>query len=378
MRSRRVSAANLPRLDVALAAAAAIALIVEGSVRAKGGLAVGAYLLAPVAAAGLAWRRQAPLAALIAVEVAAFTWVLATGVTWVATAMVLIELYTVALYGQRNRSMVVAALTAVAVALTIVLHEGSFDLGGAATRIPMVFAAVAIGDTRRGRRALAAAAAERAARLERDREEESSRRVQAARLSIARDVHDTVAHALVEINVHAGVTAHVKGQDPAMALAYIKRTSAEALNDLRTTLNVLRDTDEIAPTAPAPSLDAVPDLVGRAREAGLDAEADIRVDGAAVPSAVGQVGFRIVQEALTNVLRHADARSTQVRIRVDHGDLDIAVRDDGRGGAASGGGHGLDGMGERIAALGGKFDAGPAQGGGWRIHARLPLSVGKT
>jgi signal transduction histidine kinase len=238
----------------------------------------------------------------------------------------------------------------------------------------LVFAAVAIGDTRRARRALSAAAAERATRLERDREEENKRRVQDARLSIARDVHDTVAHALVEINVHAGVTAHVKGQDPTMALAYIKKTSAQALNDLRTTLSVLRETDEIAPTAPALSLDAVPDLIRRAREAGLDAEADIRVDGVAVPSAVGQVGFRIVQEALTNVLRHADAKSTQVRIGVDHDDLDIAVSDDGRGGIASGNGHGLRGMSERIAALGGKLDAGPTQNGGWRIHARLPLT----
>jgi hypothetical protein len=183
MSTPKVSAARLSRLDVALAAAAAIALMVEGAVRAKGGLPIGAYLLAPVAAAPLAWRRQTPLAALIAIEVAAFAWVLATGVTWVATAMVLVELYTVALYGKRNRSLVVAGVTAVAVVLTIILHEGSFGFGGAATRIPMVFAAVAIGDSRRARRALAAAAAERAASLERDREEESRRRVQAARLS---------------------------------------------------------------------------------------------------------------------------------------------------------------------------------------------------
>jgi signal transduction histidine kinase len=194
-------------------------------------------------------------------------------------------------------------------------------------------------------------------------------------LNIARDVHDTLAHALVEINVRAGVTAHVKDQDPATALAYIKRASAQALNDLRATLSVLRESDESAPTAPTPGLDAVPELLRRAQEAGLAADAEIRMDGVAVPSAVGQVGFRVVQEGLTNVLRHANATTTHVRILVDHEELEIAVTDDGRGGSASGDGHGLHGMGERVAALGGQLDAGPTQPGGWSIRARLPLTA---
>jgi signal transduction histidine kinase len=365
----------LPRWDVALAAVAAVGVVVEGSIR-ENGLPVEAYLLAAVAAAPLALRRRAPLPALIAVALGAFTVAVAVHATYVATAMLIVELYTVALYGDRNRSLLIGALSVIAVVLTIVLIDGQADPEGIATRVPVVLAAIAIGDTRRARRALAAATAEREARRERDREEENRRRVQAARLNIARDVHDTLAHALVEINVRAGVTAHVEGQDPAVALAYIKQASAQALNDLRATLSVVRGSDESAPTTPTSGLDAVPELVRRAQEAGLAADADIHVDGVVVPSVVGQVGFRVVQEALTNVLRHANATSAHVEILVDDDNLEIAVTDDGRGEAPSGnGGHGLRGMGERVSALGGKLDAGPGQPDGWRIRARLPLTA---
>jgi signal transduction histidine kinase len=376
MAIRRLPISRLRGWDVALAAVAAVGVIVEGSIR-EHGLPFGAYPLAVVAAAPLAWRRRAPLAALSATALGAFTVVVAVHATHAATVMLLIELYTVALYGDRNRSLLIGAIATILVVLTIVLIDGRLDTEAVATRVPLVLAVVAIGDTRRARRALAAATAEREARRERDREEESRRRVEAARLDIARDVHDTLAHALVEINVRAGVTAHVKGQDPATALAYIKQASAQALNDLRATLSVVRASDESAPTAPTSGLDAVPELVRRAQEAGLAADAEIDMNGVVVPSAVGQVGFRVVQEALTNVLRHANASTAHVQIVVDHDDLEIAVTDDGRGGAASvnGGGHGLRGMGERVAALGGELDAGPRQPGGWRTRARLPLTA---
>ena len=371
----RRSISHSQRWDVALAAIAAVAVIVEASLRESTSLPVGAYLLAPVAAAPLAFRRRAPLPALIGVALGAFTVAVAISATWTATVMLMIELYTVALYGDRNRSLLIGALSGIAVVLTIVVIDGQVGIDNVAIRVPVVLMAVAIGDTRRARRALAAATAEREARRERDRQEESQRRVQAARLNIARDVHDTLAHALVEINVRAGVAAHVKGQDAGMALAYIKQASAQALNDLRATLSVVRDSEESAPTAPTAGLDAVPELVRRAQEAGLAADAEIHVGGVTVPSAVGHVGFRVVQEALTNVLRHANATTAHVRILVDHDELEIAVTDDGRGGAASGNGHGLRGMGERVAALGGELDAGPGKPGGWHIRARLPLTA---
>ncbi|HEX4188232.1 MAG TPA: histidine kinase [Solirubrobacteraceae bacterium] len=375
MTIRQPSMLRLPGWDVGLAVAASAAAIVETAIREGGSLPVAAYLLAPVATAPLAWRRQAPVPALIGVALGAFVVAVALSAPWTATVMLIVELYTVALYGDRNRSLLIGALSALAVVVTIVLIDGHFDLGSIAIRVPLVLAAIAIGDTRRARLALAAATTEREARLERDRQEESRRRVQAARLDVARDVHDTLAHALVEINVRAGVAAHVKGEDPATALAYIKQTSARALADLRGTLSVVRDAGESAPTAPTAGLEAVPELVRRARQAGLAADAEIHIDGAAVPSAVGHVGFRVVQEGLTNVLRHADASTTHVVILLNDDELEIAVTDDGRGGAASATGYGLRGMGERVAALGGVLDAGPTQHGGWRIRARLPLTA---
>jgi signal transduction histidine kinase len=151
--------------------------------------------------------------------------------------------------------------------------------------------------------------------------------------------------------------------------------SAEALNDLRTTLSLLRDADDPAPTAPTLDLASLTQLLDRARAAGLDADADVELNGHVLPIAVEQAGFRIVQEALTNVMRHAGASRALVSLRVEGNTLNIDVTDDGTG-AASGtpAGHGLRGMSERAAALGGGVTAGPAELGGWRVHAGLPLT----
>jgi len=157
--------------------------------------------------------------------------------------------------------------------------------------------------------------------------------------------------------------------------------SAEALNDLRTTLTLLRDADDPAPTAAALDLASLTQLLDRAKAAGLDAHADIQLNGHAIPIAVEQAGFRIVQEALTNVMRHAAASRALVTLRVKADTLHIDVTDDGRGAhqprVPTAGGHGLQGMTERAAALGGEVSAGPAERGGWHVHAQLPLTHGK-
>jgi signal transduction histidine kinase len=176
----------------------------------------------------------------------------------------------------------------------------------------------------------------------------------------------------VAINVRAGVAVHL-GDDDEPALREVKELSAQALTDLRSTLNLLRDERDGAPTSPALDLAAVSSLVDGATAAGVAASADVRLNGAAIPSPVGQAGYRIVQEAMTNVLRHADASSAVIRVRASSGVLEIDVTDDGRGGVAGGDGHGLRGMAERAAALGGEVVAGPAAQGGWRVRARLPL-----
>jgi signal transduction histidine kinase len=365
-------------LDGALAAAVAAALIAEGSMRSTGGLSPGECVLALAAAAPLAWRTRAPLAALAAVEAGALLCALAFHSTWSATAMLLIGLYTVARHGGRQRSLAVGALTAIGIAVAIVLIDGAVELTGLGLRLLLVVASLALGDTIRSRAALRAAAREQVLREAHEREEEGRRRVADERLRIARELHDTLAHSLVAINVRAGVAIDLHAsQDPSAALQDIKEASATALRDLRATLSLLREQDDAAPTAPAFDLQALPDLVDNARSAGLRTDVDVQVGGAAVPSAIGGAAYRIVQEALTNVLRHADAASARVCVRASQDALDVEITDDGRGvHAATVGGLGLRGMAERAAALGGRLDVGPRAEGGWRVHAVLPLGGG--
>ena len=361
--------------DVALAAAAAAGLIVEGRLRSSGGLSPGDYVLAIAAALPLAWRSRAPLGALIGVELGAVACAAAFDASWSATAIVLAGLFTVAVLGNRSRSLVVGAITAVGVVVAVIVIDGTVELTGAALRVALVFAAVALGDTIRSRAALRAAARERAEREQHEREEAAKRRAAGERLRIAQELHDTLAHSLVAINVRSSVAVDLgDAEDPTAALEDIKQVSATALRDLRATLNLLREQGDAAPTTPIADLDAVPGLIAQVRSAGLKAELDLEFNGAVVPSAVGAAAYRIVQEALTNVLRHADATNARVRVREREGTLGIEITDDGRtDSSAAGPGLGLQGMAERSAALGGRLDFGPCQDGGWRVHAVLPL-----
>jgi signal transduction histidine kinase len=190
--------------NVTLAAAGAVALIVEGEVRAEGALSPAWIVLALAAAAPLAWRTRTPLVALVGVELGAILSVAAFDAAETATALVIVELYTVALLGDRQRSIVVGAVTAMGVIAVIVIVDGTFDTGSVAIRVALVFAALALGDTIRSRRELRAAAEERAEREAREREEEGRRRAADERLRIARELHDTLAHSLVAINVRRG------------------------------------------------------------------------------------------------------------------------------------------------------------------------------
>jgi signal transduction histidine kinase len=371
MRSRR-----LPWWDLALVLAAAAGLVVEGQLRASGGLSAASYVLAIAAAVPLVWRSRAPLAALFGVELGAVLCAAAFDASWSATALVLVQLFAVALVGNRSRSLLLGALTAIGVVLAIILIDGTVEPTGAVLRIALVFAAVAVGDTIRSRAALRLATREQAEREQREREETAERRAASERLQIAQELHDTLAHSLVAINVRAGVGLDLRNtQDPVAALEDIKHVSATALGDLRATLSLLRRRGDAAPTVPALGLDQLPGLIDYARGAGLRAALDLQTNGAPVPSAVGAAAYRIVQEALTNVVRHAEATTAQVRIQESGDSLEIEISDDGRAnGGDTGPGLGLQGMVERSAALGGRIDVGPRQEGGWRVHAVLPLS----
>ncbi|WIX80601.1 sensor histidine kinase [Amycolatopsis carbonis] len=194
------------------------------------------------------------------------------------------------------------------------------------------------------------------------------------RLQIAREVHDVVAHSLAMINVQAGVAAHVADRRPEQAkeaLLNIKAASASALNDLRATLAVLRSGED---KAPAPSLAQLGELLDHARSAGL--EVRLRGDAGDVPAPVAGATYRILQESLTNVVRHAEgAQHVDVHFDRRPGALTLTVRDDGRATTAPTPGHGLRGMNERAAALGGTVQAGlvSATGGGFEVRAELPV-----
>ncbi|MEU9349431.1 histidine kinase [Streptomyces griseoloalbus] len=236
------------------------------------------------------------------------------------------------------------------------------------------------GDAVRSRRAFVQAIRERAERAERTREEEARRRVAEERLRIARDLHDVVAHHIALVNVQAGVAAHVMDKRPDQAkeaLAHVREASRSALGELRATVGLLRQSgDPEAPTEPAPGLDRLDELAGTFRNAGLRVEV-ARTDRGGLPAAVDLAAYRVIQEALTNVQKHAgtDARAEVSVVRVGP-HIEITVLDDGSGedqDDTPGGGHGLLGMRERVTALRGTLTTGPRYGGGFRVHAILPV-----
>jgi signal transduction histidine kinase len=193
-------------------------------------------------------------------------------------------------------------------------------------------------------------------------------------------LHDVLAHNISLISVQAGVALHLMEERPEQArtaLSAIREASKEALTEMRSVLGVLRQVDEEAPRAPSAGLSRLDSLIEGAEAAGLQVRTDIEGTPRPLPAAVDLAAFRIIQEALTNVARHAGQAATEVRIRYGERDLILQVDDDGRGGGplmlSGGRGTGVAGMRERATALGGELQAGPRPGGGFRVWARLPL-----
>jgi signal transduction histidine kinase len=199
------------------------------------------------------------------------------------------------------------------------------------------------------------------------------------RLRIAQEMHDVVAHSLGVIAVQAGVGMHVIDSDPEEArrsLANISTTSRASLAEIRRLLGLVRDTSGAPAYSPAPGLADIDRLAEEIRSAGLRVDLAVEGDTAHVPAGVGLAAYRIVQEALTNALRHADARRAAVRLDSTARGLLIEVTDDGRGPTGRReGGHGLVGMRERVAVYGGRLDTGPGADGGFRVAAQLPYDA---
>ncbi|AQU71377.1 two-component sensor histidine kinase [Streptomyces niveus] len=209
-----------------------------------------------------------------------------------------------------------------------------------------------------------------------------ARRADEERLRIARELHDVLAHSISVINVQAGVGLALLDSDPEQArtaLTTIKAASKEALGEVRQVLDTLRTSGD-APRAPAPGLDRLPELVEQAAAAGLTVGTETLGDRVALSPGADLAAFRIVQEALTNVVRHSGSRTAHVQVGYGAGVLTLRVDDEGpaTGDEAGGGGNGLVGMRERAAALGGTIEAGPRPDGGFRVKAVLPLKPKET
>jgi signal transduction histidine kinase len=275
---------------------------------------------------------------------------------------VVVGLVTAVLAGRRRGAWMLAALALLAFPLAASLGERTPSPSWLHVVVVAGWLAVvlAVADVVRARRFEAA--------------ERARRRVSEQRLRIARDLHDVLAHNISMINVQAGVALHLIDEQPDQArtaLANIKDASKEALHELRSALDVLRYGDEGAARAPVPGLAELDRLVEGVRAGGLDVRTEISGVQVPLPAAVDLAAYRIVQEALTNVTRHARARSVVVRVR--YGDeLVVEVVDDGRGGVALPG-NGIVGMAERAAGLGGSIEAGPATGGGFGVVASIPV-----
>jgi signal transduction histidine kinase len=337
-----------------------------------------------VGAAALVFRRRAPMMVLAVTGTASLVESVTSDPRAPVAMCAVVALFTVAVTTDRSTTWRVGLLT-------MIVLTGAAMLGGPlpwyAQENLGIFAwtgmAAAAGDAVRSRKEFVHAIRERAERAERTREEEARRRVAEERLRIARDLHDVVAHHIALVNVQAGVAAHVMDKRPDQAkeaLAHVREASRSALNELRATVGLLRQSgDPEAPTEPAPGLERLEELAGTFRNAGLHVEVARADNGTTLPAAVDLAAYRVIQEALTNVQKHAgtEAKAEVSVVRVGP-NVEVTVLDNGSGedqDPDSGGGHGLLGMRERVTALRGTLTTGPRYGGGFRVHAILPVKT---
>jgi signal transduction histidine kinase len=334
----------------------------------------------------LAWRRRRPLAVLAVVTLGGIGWN-----------------YLLYLPGQHQPPLtpfltfLVALFTASAAAAPGSKAVGALTAAWIASMLPplltggdsadnilpaWIFAGFvwALGRVVYRQRALAGALAERAAQLEAEREEKARLAVALERARIARELHDVVTHNVSVIVVQAGVEGRALGPGGGATrevLRTIEQIGRDTLVELRRLLGVLRRSDDRLALAPPPTLERLEELAEQVREAGLPVVVRLEGDRAPLPAGVELSAYRIVQEALTNSLKHAGAARAEIVISYHPGELEVEVSDDGRGpGSGTRPGHGLLGMRERVALHRGALETGGRDGGGFRVHARLPLETG--
>jgi signal transduction histidine kinase len=350
--------------------------------------AFGAALLL-IACGALAFRRRWPLGVFLVTAVAALSMHVLSYPDGGLPFAVVISLYTLASLRDRWISVAATVALVVTVPLSFWASDTVGDSGTLVGTLAIFVLAAVWGDRKKVQVAYLEQLALRDAEKERERVATAQRAVTEERLRIARELHDVLAHAMSVVAVQSGVGAHVIDSRPDQAkriLETISETSRASMNEMRSLVAVLRDNPEMQADelAPAPGLEQLPDLVGRVTEAGVPVEMRVRGERAAVPAGVDLAAYRIVQEALTNVLKHAGRARATVVLRYEPNAVHLEVVDDGRGAASAatsagsrrnGSGHGLVGMRERAALYDGVLEAGPRPGGGYRVAATLRFTT---
>ena len=349
-------------------------------------------LLFAVSTGALLVRRRWPVAVAAICMAALTAWFALGHYGEILQLPTFVALYTIAVQGSRRLTMLMGAVSLLWSASLALISENTLPdfiidspLGyPSLTQLVWPVAALILGESVRNRRELLAESTARAQRAEVDRERETQRRVEEERLRIARELHDIVAHTVAGINVQAGVAVDAFDSRPDVArgaMHQVRASGREALVELRATVALLRDDAARVATNPAPHLDQIDELVDRTRSAGITVTLR-RETARELPAVVELAAYRIVQEALTNVIRHANARNAAVLVTTENKTVIVEVTDDGSAtmGSTVNGDHddvrsegfGLIGMNERAAAIGGQVNYGPMPGGGFRVHAVLP------
>jgi signal transduction histidine kinase len=373
------AARSARRVDALIALGLAVLIVVGTYFAAHGqparrGFDAGAVVLVVVAAGALAFRRRWPVGVLVFVLGVALIYFgldYPNGPIWIA---LIVASFTAVVEGHLRAAAIVAGVGFLIFPwLDYLLRDGpaptAVNLVAVAAWLLVILGAGLIVRNRR----------EHLAEEARMRQEERLRRTSEERLRIARELHDALGHQLSLINVQSGVALHLNEELPEQtrdSLVAIKDASKEALTELRSVLEILREGGEPAPRTPALTLDRLDDLAAQAATAGLKVETETEGEARPLPFGVEAAAFRIIQEALTNVTRHAHGATATVHVSYGDDDLVVEIDDDGRGGAATnaaGGGKGILGMRERATALGGELEAGPRPEGGFRVKATLPM-----
>jgi signal transduction histidine kinase len=295
-------------------------------------------------------------------------------------------LYSVALNAGPGRTLAVGVtVKAALLSASLITHPGITGF------VILLWAALAVttGSASRSHRAYVAEVEKRARRAEQAREDEANRRVAEERLRIARELHDAVGHHVALINVQAGALGCLLDDEDLIqareSVAHIQRASEEALEELRLTVGLLRAPGAAEPAEPAepvPGLDQLEELICAFAGAGLRVTRQVTGQARPLPEAVELTAYRVIQESLTNTRKHAGCDTAMVRLGYAPGALSLAVEDEGKQVTWSSrhppGGHGIVGMRERVAALGGQLSAGPRPEGGYRVFAELPLRAARS